>query len=486
MVMSEFEKLNTLFHPKSVAVLGASLNPRSGGNNYVRCLIRQNFRGKVYLVNPRYDNIYGLKVYPSLLEVPDREVDYVICCTPAESLLEQIDDCHAKNVKLIHMFTARMKETGIDERIKLENEIVERCKKFGIRILGPNCMGLYNPKIGLSYYEDFPKETGPVGGISQTGGGSAIIIRYAAQRGVRFSKVISYGNASDIDECELLRYLAEDDETKIIMAYIEGVRNGRKFLDALSYATKRKAVVVLKGGRGQAGSRATLSHTGSLAGSAEIWRAALKQHGAIQVSSMEELVDVIVALCFLPKINGKRVLIGGGGGGTSVISADVFEEAGFELPDLPKKVREKLKNEAPLAVDWLRNPIDSSIIDQLDVSSLDILKTASESEEFDILVVNFPEDAPVPNQVLREGAAKEFLEGVVELKKEGKPIICVIRSAELTPDEMKGTRWEIIAELKRRLVQERIPVYSSPQSAAEALRKVADYHMLRNKAELKK
>jgi acyl-CoA synthetase (NDP forming) len=486
MVMSEFEKLNTLFHPKSVAVLGASLNPRSGGNNYVRCLIRQNFRGKVYLVNPRYDNIYGLKVYPSLLEVPDREVDYVICCTPAESLLEQIDDCHAKNVKLIHMFTARMKETGIDERIKLENEIVERCKKFGIRILGPNCMGLYNPKIGLSYYEDFPKETGPVGGISQTGGGSAIIIRYAAQRGVRFSKVISYGNASDIDECELLRYLAEDDETKIIMAYIEGVRNGRKFLDALSYATKRKAVVVLKGGRGQAGSRATLSHTGSLAGSAEIWRAALKQHGAIQVSSMEELVDVIVALCFLPKINGKRVLIGGGGGGTSVISADVFEEAGFELPDLPKKVREKLKNEAPLAVDWLRNPIDSSIIDQLDVSSLDILKTASESEEFDILVVNFPEDAPVPNQVLREGVAKEFLEGVVELKKKGKPIICVIRSAELTPDEMKGTRWEIIAELKRRLVQERIPVYSSPQSAAEALRKVADYHMLRNKAELKK
>jgi acyl-CoA synthetase (NDP forming) len=201
---------------------------------------------------------------------------------------------------------------------------------------------------------------------------------------------------------------------------------------------------------------------------------------------MEELVDVIVALCFLPKINGKRVLIGGGGGGTSVISADVFEEAGFELPDLPKKVREKLKNEAPLAVDWLRNPIDSSIIDQLDVSSLDILKTASESEEFDILVVNFPEDAPVPNQVLREGAAKEFLEGVVELKKEGKPIICVIRSAELTPDEMKGTRWEIIAELKRRLVQERIPVYSSPQSAAEALRKVADYYMLRNKAELKK
>lgn len=483
--MSEFEKLDSLFHPKSIAVLGASLNPRSGGNNYVRCLIKQNFRGKVYLVNPRYKNIYGLKVYPSLREVPDPEVDYVICCTPAESLIEQIDDCHTKNVKLIHMFTARMKETGIDERIKLENEIVERCRKFGIRVLGPNCMGLYNPKIGLSYYEDFPKEVGIVGGISQTGGGSAIIIRYAAMRGVRFSKVISYGNASDINECELLRYLAEDDETKIIMAYIEGVRDGRKFLDALSYATKRKAVVVLKGGRGQAGSRATLSHTGSLAGSVEIWKAALKQHGAIQVSSMEELVDVIVALYFLPKINGKRVLIGGGGGGTSVISADIFEEAGFELPDLPKKVREKLKNEAPLAVGWLRNPIDSSIIDQLDVSSMDILKAASESGEFDVLVANFPEDAPVPNQVLREGAAEEFFEGVVGLKKKGKPIICMIRNAELTPDEMKGTRWEIIAELRKRLIQEGIPVYSSPQSAAEALRKVVDYYMLGNEAGLK-
>jgi acyl-CoA synthetase (NDP forming) len=483
--MSELKKLDSLFHPKSIAVLGASLNPSSGGNNYARCLIKQKFQGKIYFVNPRHNSIYGLKAYPNLREIPDTKVDYVISCVPAESLLEQIDDCHTKNVKLIHIFTARMKETGIDERVKLENEIVEKCRKFGIRVLGPNCMGLYNPKIGLSYYEDLPKETGPVGGISQTGGGSAIIIRYAALRGVRFSKVISYGNASDIDESELLRYLAEDDKTKIIMAYIEGVKDGRKFLDALSYAAKRKPIVILKGGRGKAGSKATLSHTGSIAGSVEIWKAALKQHGAIQVSSIEELVDVVVALCFLPKINGKRVLVGGGGGGTSVISADVFEEAGFELPDLPKMVREKLKKEAPLAAGWLGNPIDSSIIDQFDasVSSIDILKIASESGDFDISVANFPEDAPVPDPALREFVGEEFLEGVIWLKKMGKPVICVIRNIELTPDEMKGTRWEILTEIRKRLIQEGIPVYSSPQSAAEVLRKVADYYMLRNKAE---
>ncbi|MGQ9539390.1 MAG: acetate--CoA ligase family protein [Candidatus Bathycorpusculaceae bacterium] len=481
--MLEFEKLNSLFHPKSVAVLGASLNPASGGNNYARCLLKQNFEGKVYFVNPRHNNIYGLKAYPSLREIPNPQVDYVICCVPAEHLLEQIYDCHIKNVKLIHIFAARMKETGLDERIELENEIVKRCKKFGIRVLGPNCMGLYNPKIGLSYYEDFPKKVGPVGGISQTGGGSAIIIRYAATRGIRFSKVISYGNASDIDESELLRYLAEDDETKIIMVYIEGVRDGRKFLDALSYATKRKPVVVLKGGRGEAGSKATLSHTGSIAGSVEIWKAALKQHGAIQVSSIEELVDVVVALCFLPKINGKRVLVGGGGGGTSVISADVFEEAGFQLPDLPKKVKEKLKNEVPLAAGWLGNPVDSSIIDQFDtsISSIDILKIAGETEDFDITVANFPEDAPVPDPALREFVGEKFLEGVIELKKMGKPIICIIKTIELTPDEMKGTKWEIIAEIRKRLIQEGIPVYSSPQSASKALRKVADYHMSRDK-----
>jgi acyl-CoA synthetase (NDP forming) len=476
--MSEFEKLNSLFHPRSVAVLGASANPLSGGNNYVRCLIRHNFHGKVYLINPRYKEIYGLKVYPSLKEVPEPEVDYVICCTPAESLLKQIDDCHAKNVKIIHAFTARMKETGIEERIRLENEIVEKCRKFGIRILGPNCMGLYNPKIGLSYYEDFPKETGPVGGISQTGGGSAIIIRHAAMKGLRFSKFISYGNASDIDDSELLRYLTEDDETKIIMAYIEGVRDGRRFLDALSYATKKKPVIVLKGGRSQAGSRAALSHTGSIAGSFEIWKTALRQYGAIQVSSIEELVDVAVALCFLPKINGKRVLVGGGGGGTSVISADVFEEAGFELPDLPKEIREKLKNEAPLAAGWLGNPVDGSIIDQLDVtvSSTEILKTAGETENFDIIIVNFPEDAPAPDQALEEVVVREFWEGVIELKKKGKPVICIIRSPELTLSEMKGTRWEILIELRKRLIHEGIPVYSSPQNAANALRKIADYY----------
>ncbi|MEM3550287.1 MAG: CoA-binding protein [Candidatus Bathyarchaeia archaeon] len=472
----EFEKLDSLFHPKSVAVLGASANPRSGGNNYVRCLIKHNFKGKIFLVNPNYNNILGLKVYPSLREIPDAEIDYVISCIPAENLLDQIDDCRAKSVKLIHLFTARMKETGISERVKLEDEIIKQCKKFGIRVLGPNCMGLYNPKIGLSYYEDFPKEAGPVGGISQTGGGSAIVIRYAAMRGVRFSKVISYGNASDIDESELLRYLADDKETKIIMAYIEGVKDGRKFLDALSYATKRKAVVILKGGRGQAGSKAALSHTGSLAGSAEIWTAALKQHGAIQVSSMEELVDVIVALRFLPKINRRRILVGGGGGGMSVISADLFEEAGFEFPDLPKEVREKLIKEAPLAADWLKNPIDGSIIDQLGGSHMEILYYASRIGNFDVIVANFQEDDPAPLQVFKEIRVKEFLDGAIKLKKEGKPIICIIRNAELTPDEIKGTKWEVIAELRKCLVQNGIPVYSSPEDAARALKKVVDYY----------
>ena len=472
--MLEFHRFDSLFHPRSVAVVGASLNPFSGGYNFTRFLVDCQFKGKIYPVNPNLDEIFGLKAYPSLKDIPEPNIDYVICCIRAERVSVLLEDCHVKNVKLIHLFTARMKETGKEEKAKLEYEILEKAKRFGIRVLGPNCMGVYNPKIGLAFNHDLPKKHGFVGGFFQSGGGSGEFVRYAALRGVHFSKVISYGNALDIDESELLRYLAHDPETTIIAAYIEGVKDGRKFMDALSYATRRKPVVVLKAGRGNAGSRSAFSHTGSLAGSMEVWRAVLRQCGAVEVSNFQELVDQVVAFSFLPPVTGRRVFVAGGGGGKSVVSADVWEEEGFEVPDLSSKTREKLREEFPELWDWLRNPIDVSIL-QGEISPMTLLRIVSETEKFDILVANITEDDPIHGDLWKESLAKDFLDGVLSIKKERKPIISIIETGEVGLSEMESWKWKTISEIRKRIAQEGIPVFPSPDRAAKTSKKLVDY-----------
>jgi acyl-CoA synthetase (NDP forming) len=313
--MPEEFSLGRLFSPSSVAIVGASTNPFSGGHQFTRFLIDHGFQGKLYLVNPTSSEIFGIKVYPRLTETPESSVDYVISCIPADGVPSLLEDCGQKNVKLVHLFTARLKETGRDKETKLQGEILEKARKLGIRILGPNCMGIYYPKLGLSFNHELPRESGPVGGFFQSGGGAGEFVRYAALRGVRFSKIISYGNASDIDETELLNYFTSDSETKVIASYIEGVKDGGKFARALALAAKKKPVIILKGGRGRTGAKLALSHTASLAGSINVWQAALKQYGAIMVNNFQELIDQVVAFTFLPPITGRRVIIAGGGVG---------------------------------------------------------------------------------------------------------------------------------------------------------------------------
>jgi acyl-CoA synthetase (NDP forming) len=180
--MPEEFSLGRLFSPSSVAIVGASSNPVSGGHQFTRFLIDHGFQGKLYLVNPTSSEIFGLKVYPRLTEVPELSVDYVISCIPADGVLSLLEDCGQKNVKLVHLFTARLKETGRDKETKLQGEILEKARKLGIRILGPNCMGIYYPKLGLSFNHELPRESGPVGGFFQSGGGAGEFVRYAALR----------------------------------------------------------------------------------------------------------------------------------------------------------------------------------------------------------------------------------------------------------------------------------------------------------------
>jgi acyl-CoA synthetase (NDP forming) len=242
----------SVFAPRSVAIVGASSNVDSPGHDYVRALKVAGFRGPVYPINPRAPEIMGLTAYASLSAVPG-DVDFVISCIPSDGVLALIDECRAKHVTALHLFTGRFSETGDPRAAQLERAVQHAATDAGVRIIGPNCMGVFDSASGLSFRPDLPTAAGDVAFISQSGNNSVELMLHGAARGLRFSKVVSYGNALDLTEADFLDFLADDAATNVVGAYIEGTRDGRRLLDALRRCAGAKPVVVLKGGRTGAG-----------------------------------------------------------------------------------------------------------------------------------------------------------------------------------------------------------------------------------------
>jgi len=352
--------LDFLFHPNSLALVGiTTAKTWHWTSTFLEGLIEIGFDRPLYLVNPKGGEIKGRKIYTSLKDVPGN-IDYVIGLVNAQVAPKLVEECAEKGVRAIHFCTAGFSETGEEQRVKLESELVEVARRKGIRIIGPNCMGIYCPQSRLSFSPAFPKERGPVGVISQSGGNSIYLVRQAALRGVRFSKVISYGNACDINENDLLEYLANDADTKIIALYIEGIKDGKRFRKTLEEATKEKTVILLKGGATEGGARTAAGHTAALAGSRATWDALCKQLGIISVSNLEEMIDVLVTLLFLPLPRGRNALLFGAGGGASVLIADEFENRGLRVPPLPPETIAQIREFTPIAGNILRNPVDYS------------------------------------------------------------------------------------------------------------------------------
>ena len=352
--------LDFLFHPNSLALVGITTSETWHWTlTFLEGLLEIGFDRPLYLVNPKGGQIKGHKVYASLKDVPGN-IDYVIGLVNAHVAPGLVEECAEKGVRAIHFCTAGFSETGEEDRVKLESQLAEVARRKGIRIIGPNCMGIYCPQSRLSFSPAFPKESGPVGVISQSGGNSIYLVRQAALRGVRFSKVISYGNACDINENDLLEYLASDPDTRIIALYIEGIKDGKRFRTAMEQATKEKTVILLKGGATEGGARAASGHTAALAGSRTTWDALCKQLGIISVTSIEELIDVLVTLLFLPLPRGKNAVLFGAGGGASVLIADEFESRGLRVPPLPPELIAQIREFTPIAGNILRNPVDYS------------------------------------------------------------------------------------------------------------------------------
>jgi acyl-CoA synthetase (NDP forming) len=462
--------LDFLFHPNSIALVGITTAATWHWTlTFLEGLIEIEFDRPLYLVNPKGGKIKGHKVYTSLKDVPGN-IDYVIGLVNAQIAPKLVEECAEKGVRAIHFCTAGFSETGEEPRIKLESELAEIARRKGIRILGPNCMGIYCPQSRLSYSPAFPKESGPVGAISQSGGNSIYLVRQAALRGVRFSKVISYGNACDINESDLLEYLANDPDTKIIALYIEGIKDGKRFRRALEKATKEKTVVLLKGGSTEGGARAVAGHTAALAGSQATWDALCKQLRIINVNSIEEMIDVLVTLMFLPLPRGRNALLFGAGGGASVLIADEFESRGIRIPPIPPEIVAQIQEFTPIAGNILRNPVDYS---QAMMNTEGVIKTfgiLSKWEGIDFLVI-FIRTGQFTTSRISETQLQNLLMSRFPIKQGlfPKPLAMVLEPS-IMPEEAKA----ILAAI-RSAISSKLPVYFSFATAANAINLVLNH-----------
>jgi acyl-CoA synthetase (NDP forming) len=464
---ADTSELDAIFHPRSIAIVGASSNPDTPGYDYLHSHQAFGFKGKLYPVNPKGGEILGLPVYTSLRDI-EGDVDLVISCVPSKFVLDLVEDAAAKRARAVQMFTGRFSETGRAEDIELEERLIETIRNNGVRIIGPNCMGLLYPQHGMSFRTDMSTASGPVGFISQSGNLLFELTHFGESRGFRFSKAVSYGNGIDLNEADFLDYLASDPETGVIGAYIEGVRDGSRFLRALRHAAAAKPVVVLKGGRTRAGGRAAASHTAALAGTQAVWDAAVTQAGAISVATVEDLIDTIIALSYMRPGSGKRLAMVGAGGGRSVLTADLCEELGLSVPPLPEDVERKVAEKTPDLAGWVTNPVDQSILAGSGLGGAQVLEWLEQSPGIDLLVANVGEPWAFgrPNaKAIVQRVSDRFIEVGA---KTAKPFAVVIAPSDYSDEE----RWRIVSEARDKLVSAGLAVFPSVERAVRTLARV--------------
>jgi acyl-CoA synthetase (NDP forming) len=379
-------QMDAIFHPKSIAVVGVPRRMKSG-KIFLMGLLDQGFPGLIYPVHPEAKEIDGLKAYSSVSAISGT-VDLAIVLVPHSHALSVIKECARKGVKAAVLFTAGYKETGTEEGKVLEEKLVRAARFAGMRLIGPNCMGLYCPKTGLSNFPRLPRKSGPVGIISQSGSLTNILGHMASQRGIYFSKVVSVGNECDLTSTDFLLYLGKDPETLLIGAYIEGIKDGSRFLEALRHASLEKPVILWKLGLTPEGGRAAASHTGALASSQEIWHGVVRQGGAVPIVGFEAWVDALMGFSLLPPRLGDRVAIISGPGGLAVSAAEACGSAGLKLAELSSHTSSALATFVPPTGTSLLNPIDLGLTSALNVETyMQAVQIAAADPGVDAVVV---------------------------------------------------------------------------------------------------
>ena len=476
--LSLTDPLDAIFSPKSVAVIGASTTPGKVGHDIFVNILKGGYTGTLYPVNPNARSISSVRAYKSLTEIPD-PVDLGIVILPPKAALPAVQEAVATGIKGIVIVSAGFREIGPEGRA-IEDHIVATCREAGVRLIGPNCLGVINPlaavRLNASFSARMPK-AGNVSFISQSGALCTAVLDFAADRNFGFSKFISIGNKADVDELDLLRYLHQDHDTEVILIYVEELRRGPEFITAVKEITcgdyRPKPVLVIKSGRTSAGAQAAASHTGSLAGTEGVYDAIFLQSGIIRVDSIDELFDFATAFAYkneseLGKMRrkvpaGNRVAIVTNAGGPGIVATDMTMVSGLELARFKTETIETLASHLPSTAN-LHNPVDiigDASIDRYENALGAVIRDENVDGAMVILTPQSMTDVLGTAEAIARIARRSF-----------KPIMCCFMGVV---DVSPGVKY----------LQERgIPVYKFPENAAKAFGAIYRYSKWLNRQHL--
>lgn len=446
--------LKKLFEPKSIAVIGASKEPTKIGHVILKNLVEGGFSGPVYPVNPSADIILYQHAFASVLDIPS-QVDLAIIVTPQPAVLKVLEECGKKGIKNAVIITSGFAEVG---NVEAEEKIKEIAERYGIAVIGPNCMGFLNTYTRVDsvfnpIYKLGRPKAGEIAFISQSGAVGAAVMDLAAKMGVGISLFVSYGNAAVVNETDMLQYLSEDPRTSVIAVYLEGVRDGRKFLEVAKSVTKKKPVILIKAGKTQAGSKAVASHTAALAGDYAVYSSAFRQAGILEVESLTDLFDY--SKIFLqPFPNGSRTGIITNGGGIGVLTSDLVISNGLQMAELDIETKKTLRDSMPMHVN-IGNPLD--LAGDADAARFKVAIDAMMGDKnVDIIILT-----PLMQTISLDSSIIDLI--IRESQKMVKPIAVVTIGGSYT-------------EQNRTLLENGgVPTYTSPYVATGALSKLARY-----------
>jgi acyl-CoA synthetase (NDP forming) len=482
--------LNRIFRPESVAVIGASNDTAKFGGRILENLMKFGFRGKLFPVNPKESQVQGIFSFPDIKDVTD-PVDLAIITTPGPFVVPAVRACAEKGVKGVEILSAGFRESGEEGKL-LESELIDIAGQSGMRIVGPNCFGIYCPAGGLTLLPgvDFSRESGSVGFISQSGGGACDIVNMGQGRAVRFSVLVSYGNGCDVDAVDLLRYFEQDNNTRVVGAYLEGVKDGTSFFKALKSCAAKKPVVIHKGGLTEQGQRGTIGHTGSMAGSQKTWEAAVKSAGATAAYDIKDLSDCLMAFGLLNEFKGKGAGVLAGGGLRCVEALDAASVNGFEVPVLDSKTINMMKKLLPPSGGAAGNPADLANPGMPPGIIVPIMEAMAERENIDFLVLYQLLFYLLSTFTREEGKNPDFKPERFEFHREiapaaqaifqqsRKPLVVIIPEISSDPDHMAVEEGKMKA--RKFYTDNGIPCFESGAQAFSVLRRVADYYLSRD------
>jgi len=443
-------QIEGIIQSKSVAIVGASGSPGKVGRMFLDRYIEAGFE-TIYPVNPKEKEILGYQAYPSVSDIPE-SLDLVHILLPPQAVRRVVEACFNKGVKGIIVTSAGFGFESEAAKIEEQN-LVNQARARGIRMVGPNCIGIYCPETRLPFPLGQPMKEGPIGIVSQSGSFADLLTKIATSNHINFSKVISCGNDADLNAIDFLEYLGEDRQTEVIIAYLEGIKDGRRFVSLAKNISKTKPIIVWKCGNTQAGTKAAASHTGALTGTGEVWEGVLDAAGCIPVHSLEEALDCLYMCTTQPIPRGKKVAVVTGPGGPSVGVMDTLTEMNMDIAQFTPDTIEKIRRIIPPFGSSAENPVDLSIA-AIEMPQMygEVIKHLEHDDGVDmILVIGL--------------GGEHFCETIIEASKTiRKPIAVTV----IYPPE------EVALDFKM-LLKNNIPVYTDARRAANALAKYAAY-----------